>query len=88
MSVIVKEQKRMTSLATLKNWNKSPTTGCPDWCGCYDLCGFVTSMIVVTIVWVVTDADGRDRCGDVNGAGVVTGVVDVIGVVMWPVRGS
>ena len=45
-------------------------------------------MIVVTSVWVVTDADGRDRCGDVNGAGVVTGVGDVIGVVMWPVRGS
>ena len=52
------------------------------------MCGFVTGMIVVTIVWVVTDADGRDRCGDVNGAGVVTGVGDVIGVLMWPVRGS
>ena len=52
------------------------------------MCGFVTGMIVVTIVWVVTGVDGRNRCGDVNGAGIVTGVGDVIGVVMWPVRGS
>ena len=83
MTVIVKKQKRVTRLATLKNWNKSPTTGCRDWCGCDDLC-----MIVVTILWVVTGVDGRNRCGDVNGAGIVTGVGDVIGVVMWPVRGS
>ena len=88
MTVLVKEQKRATRLATLKNWNKSPTTGCRDWRGCHDLCGFVTGMIVVTSVWVVTGVDGRDRYGDVNGAGVVTGVGDVIGVVMWPVRGS
>ena len=86
--MIVKEQKRVTRLATLKNWNKSPTTGFRDWFGCHDLCGFVTGMIVVTSVWVVTGVDGRDRCGDVNGAEVVTGVGDVIGVVMWPVRGS
>ena len=45
-------------------------------------------MIVVTSVWVVTGVDGRDRCSDVNGQGVVTGVGDVIGVMMWRVRGS
>ena len=44
MTMIVKEQKRMTRLTTLKNWNKSPTTGCRDWCGCHDLCGFVTGV--------------------------------------------
>ena len=85
--MIVKEQKRVTRLATLKNWNKSPTTGlpqfpytrdlcgCRDWCGCHDLCGFVTGMIVVTSVWVVTGVDGRDWFCDVTGADDVTGVL-------------